>query len=358
MKLMEENTKKIEVYIAPKNGSQSEVSISIIADYLHTLQTIMYIAGDFLEGNNYRTGGNFPNSVKKRCDLVVNNLNYSSFGATIGLADTQTSLPFPEFPDQGTIGERALKITREIIEISSDQDDIASNIFNIMPDEFRVHRCLQILDSIWPDEKSQFSLNVGFNEHKIKFDPSRKPIIQQAIKKQPEKYQGKITGRLIDIRVDIKRKCIIDTPDGEVSCKFGPEMQDLIFNNLSKLVTISGMIEQEKNKLSIEFTEKSALKSIDSLKLSEVYFGEGNIKKIIHPLIIKAEYEDESDSYIIENNDFNLLAVASNLKDGMEEINDELKILYDEYVNEDLTNLTNDAIKLRNQILKIFGEDS
>jgi hypothetical protein len=358
MGLMEENTKKIEVYIAPKNTSQPQVSISIIADYLQTLQTIMYIAGDFLEGNKYRTGGNFPNSVKKRCDLVINNLKYSSFSATIGLADPQISLPFPEFPEQGTIGERALKITREIIEISSDKDDIASKIFDIMPDEFRVHRCLQSLDSIWPDDKSQFLLNVEFNGHEIKFDPLRKPIIQKAIKKQPEKYQGKIIGRLIDIRVDRKRKCIIDTPDGEVTCKFGSEMQDIISNNLSKLVTITGMIEQEKNKFSIEFSEEKDLESIDSLLLSEVDFGEGNIKKLIHPLKIKAEYEDESDSYIIENEEFNLLAVASNLKDGMEEINDELKTLYNEYVNEELTNLTEDALKLRNHFLIIFGEDS
>ncbi len=355
---MEENTTKIEVYIAPKNKSQSEVSISIIADYLQSLQTIMYIAGDFVEGNKYRTGGNFPNSVKMRCDLVIINLNYSSFSATIGLADTQIPLPFPDLPDQGTIGERALKITQEIIEISSDKDDIASNVFNIMPDEFRVHRCLQILDSIWPDEKSRFLLNIVFNEHKIKFDPLRKPIIQQAIKKQPEKYLGKIVGRLIDVRVDRKRKCIIDTPDGEVTCKFGSEMQDIISSNLTKLVAITGMIEQEKNKLSIEFSEQKALEIIDFLQLSEVDFGEGNIKKLVHPLKIKAEYEDESDSYIIENEELNLLAVASNLKDGMEEINNELKTLYNEYVNEELTNLTEDAIKLRNHFIKIFGEDS
>ncbi len=355
---MEENTKKIEVKIASKIKSQSAVSISIIADYLNTLQTIMYISGDFLEGNKYRTGGNFPNSVKKRCDLVVNDLNYGSFEATIALADPQTSLPFPEFPDQGTIGERALKMTREIIEISADHDDIASNIFDIMPDEFRVHRCLQVLDSIWPDEKSQFSLNVGFNKHRIKLDPVRKPIIQQAIKKQPEKYQGKVTGRIIDIRVDRKRRCIIDTPDGEVNCKYEPEMQDVIFNNLTKLVIISGMIEQEKNKFSIEFTDKSALEPIDSLSLSEVDFGEGNIKKFTHPLKIFAEYEDESDSYIITNEEFKLLAVAPNLKVGMEEINEELKILYEEYVNEDISNLTESAVQLREQLLILLGEDS
>ncbi|MBT8508525.1 hypothetical protein AZH53_08920 [Methanomicrobiaceae archaeon CYW5] len=355
---MLKNTKKIEVKIAPKSKSQSAVSISIIADYLHALQTIMYIAGDFLEGNKYRTGGNFPNTIKKRCDLVVNDLKYGSFEATIGLADSQTSLPFPEFPDHGTIGERALKITREIVEISADRNDIASDIFNIMPDEFRVHRCLQELDTIWPDEKSQFSLKVGFNEHKITLDPLRKPIIQQAIKKEPEKYQGKIIGRLIEIRTDRKRRCIIDTPDGEVLCNYGPELRDLMYENVDNLIAISGMIEQEKNKSSIELSEKSALQLIDSLSLTEVDFGEGNIKKFKHPLEILVDYEDESDSYIITNEEFKLLAVASNLKQGMEEINDEFKILYEEYVNEDPSNLTEGAKKLRKQLLEIIGEDS
>jgi hypothetical protein len=355
---MKENTEKIKVKIAPKSKSESAVSISIIADYLNTLQTIMYISGDYLEGNKYRTGGNFPNSVKKRCDLVVNDLNYGSFEATIGLSDSQTSLPFPDFPEQGTIGKRALKMTEEIIKISADQDEIVSNIFKILPDEFRVHKCLQALDSIWPDEKSEFTLDVGFNEHKIKLNPVRKPIIQQAIKKQPEKYQGKVTGRLIDIRVDRKRRCIIDTPDGEVSCKYEQDMQDAIFHNLTKLVTISGMIEQEKNKCSIEITDKAALQPTDSLSLSEVDFGEGNINKLTHSLEILVEYEDESESYIISNEEFKLLAIAPNLKEGMEEINEELIVMYKEYVNEDISNLTESAIQLRKQLLKLFGEDS
>ena len=62
---MKKNIREIEVLIAPNNESQSAVSISVISDYLHMLQSLMYITGDFLEGNNYRTRGNFPNSVKK-----------------------------------------------------------------------------------------------------------------------------------------------------------------------------------------------------------------------------------------------------------------------------------------------------
>jgi hypothetical protein len=353
---MANEAKKIEVKIDPKTESQSAVSISVIADYLRALQNVMYIAGDYLEGNKYRTSGNFPNSVKRRCDLVVTGLNYSSFGATIKLADPQTSLPFPEFPDQGTIGERALMLTEEIFDISAEKEDIASQIFEILSDEFRVHRCLRELESIWPDEKSQYVLNIGFNDHTLTLSPSRKPIIQQAIKKTPEKYQGMVSGRLVEFRVDRKRQCIIDTPEGEVICKFGPELQDAVFQNMTKLITISGMMEQKQNKLFIEFDTESALQGINSLTLLEVDFGEGNIKKLTHPLEIHADYQDDIDRYIISNDEFDLLAVASNLKAGMEEISEELRLLYAEYVDEDISNLTNSAITLRKSLLKLFGE--
>ncbi|MDK2988838.1 MAG: hypothetical protein PWR16_367 [Methanoculleus sp.] len=354
---MEDNIRKIEVKIAPKNKAQSAVSISIIADYLRALQNMMYIAGDYLEGNKYRTGGNFPNSIKVRCDLVITGLHYSSFEATVGLADQQTSLPFPDFPDPGTIGERALKLTKEIVDISAEKEDIAPQVFEIIPDEFRVHRCLQELESIWPDEKSQYVLNIGFNNHRVELNPKQKPVLQQAIKKTPEKYQGKLTGRLVEFRADRKRQCILDTPEGEVICKFGPELQDFIFQNMTKLITISGIVEQKQNKIFVEFDDRSALQTANSLTLLEVDFGEGSIKKLAYPLEIHADYEDETDSYIVLNDEFNLLAVASNLKEGMEEINEELKVLYTEYVKEDVSNLTNSAVTLRNKLLKIFGEE-
>ena len=354
---MEDNIGKIEVTITPKNKARPAVSISIIADYFRALQNMMYIAGDYLEGNKYRTGGNFPNSIKKQCDLVITGLHYGSFEATVGLADQQTSLPFPDFPDQGTIGERALKLTKEIVDISAEKEDIASQIFEIIPDEFRVHRCLQELESIWPDEKSQYTLNIGFNNHEIELNPKRKPILQQAIKKTPEKYQGKLTGRLVEFRADRKRQCILDTPEGEVTCKFGPELQDFIFQNMTKFITISGIVEQKQNKMFVEFDDRSALQTADSLTLFEVDFGEGSIRKLAHPLEIRAEYEDETDRYLVSNDEFNLLTVAGNLKEGMEEINEELKVLYTEYVKEDVSNLTRSAVTLRNKLLEIFGEE-
>ncbi len=355
---MKKNIREIEVFITSNKESQSAVSISVISDYLHMLQSLMYITGDFLEGNNYRTGGNFPNSVKKRCDLVVKDLKFSSFGATITLSDSQTPLPFPEFPEQGTIGERALKMTKDIIEISADKDDIYSDIFETLPDEFRVHRCLKELESIWPDEKSEYSFNIGFNSKRpIDFDPKRKSILQNAIKKAPEKYKGIITGRLIEFRADRKRQCIIDTPDGEVICKFEAELQNTIFQNLTKLVTMSGMMEKKKSSVFLEFNDKSALKVVDSLTLSEVDFGEGDIKKLACPITLHTDYEDESDSYIISNDDFKLLAVANNLKSGMALISEELKILFEEYVEEDISNLTGGAILLREKLQNIFVED-
>ena len=354
---MANDTKKIEVKIAPKDESQSAVSISIIADYLRALQNLMYITGDYLEGNKYRTSGNFPNSVKKRCDLVVTGLKYGSVEATVRLADPQTSLPFPEFPDQGTIGERALALTEEIFDISAEREDVAAQIFEILPDEFRVHRCLQELESIWPDEKSHYVLNIGFNDHTRNLNPGRKPIIQQAIKKTPEKYQGTVAGRLVEFPADRKRQCIIDTPEGEVICKFGPELQDVVFQNMTKFITVSGMMEQKQNKLFIEFDTRSALQITDSLTLSEVDFGDGNIKKLTHPLEIHADYQDDIDCYTISNDEFDLLAVAGNLKAGMEEIGEELKTLYAEYVDEDISNLTDGAITLRKNLLNLFGEE-
>jgi len=53
---------------------------------------IYYIVDD-LEGNTPRKGGDFPNSVKERAQLVVTEMRIGSVEAQLAISDTQMGLP-------------------------------------------------------------------------------------------------------------------------------------------------------------------------------------------------------------------------------------------------------------------------
>ena len=85
-------------------------------------------------------------------------------------------------------------------------------------------------------------------------------------------------------------------------------------------------------------------KKIKHLPLHEIYFKNRWIH-LDEPIILEVQYE--MDEYILSNEEFHLLATASSLEQGIQEINEELVALRAEYVDVDLNTLTLDAIEFR-----------
>jgi len=90
-----------------------------IAEMLQHIQNILYSIGDHLEGNAPRSKGDFPQSVKENCSLVVTGLNRGSIHAQMQIGDTQEGL----FEAQ-TFGERAI--------------DIASKTVTLKPNRYKI----------------------------------------------------------------------------------------------------------------------------------------------------------------------------------------------------------------------------
>jgi hypothetical protein len=53
----------------------NNVSAVHMAEILQRLQNILYTIGDYLEGNAPRTRGDFPQSIKESCTLVITELD-------------------------------------------------------------------------------------------------------------------------------------------------------------------------------------------------------------------------------------------------------------------------------------------
>lgn len=326
----------------------SPIPALLVAEKFQSLQNLLYVVGDFLEGNKYRTGGDFPNSVKERFTLVVRELKIGSVGATLAIADAQQGL-FPQMP---TFGEKAIELTNEIVHIAQSDDDISEKIAEKIPDEQRAYRLIQEIDHLWPDNRSPFSVRLGLGQTRsFQLKPSRKPAIQRALHKVPEAAEKTIVGRLIQIRVDKRHECRIDTPEGEYTCKYTPELEKTIKNYIGNVVSIIGQMK-ENNK--IEISSEKAIEQIPHIPLQEINFKNSRVF-LSEPIILDVQYE--MDEYILSNDQFHLIATASSLKLGIKEIEEELAALWNEYVEVDPGTLTRDAIELRLKLKSLFAQD-
>jgi len=68
------------------------------------------------------------------------------------------------------------------------------------------------------------------------------------------------------------------------------------------------------------------------------------------------DYDREKDKYTLENDQLNIFAVDNNLDQAIESIEEQIGMLWKEFVKEDITNLTESAIDFRKMLLNMLGE--
>ena len=349
---MANNKKRLEVNISSFKGKSHDVSISLVANSLNALQNIMYIAGDYSYGNKYRSGGGFPKKIKTACNLVFKDLKFGSFEGTIALSDSQSGF------GGGTVGEQAFDLTRQTISVINNNSDISESLFKTIPDEFRVQRILEELDTVWPDEKSDYSIEMTFgNDSKFRLNPEKKHPILEAKRRKPKIYSGVVYGRLNELGVESKNKCVFDTAIGKITANYKPELEGGIVGILKKNVRIKGLIEKKRSGFSINIESMDNISIVDTIPFTEVTLADGDDRLLSLPVELSVEWNDEDQSFILFNGEFGLLAESSSINEGMDEINENLCFLYENYVLEEDNKLTLDAIELKQKLVVLFNGD-
>ncbi len=115
--------KVIRVKIDRKSTKSKNIPVTVIADLLNSVQNLLCNIVDDIEGNPPRRGGDFPDTVKERCELVVKAAKIGSFEAVLAISDTQSSLPGSQ-----TKGELAIKKANNIVEAVFNEDKILPKI--------------------------------------------------------------------------------------------------------------------------------------------------------------------------------------------------------------------------------------
>jgi hypothetical protein len=85
--------------------------------------------------------------------------------------------------------------------------------------------------------------------------------------------------------------------------------------------------------------------NLDRLKIN------GRVYRLARRLIITVEHED--DRLTLSSKEFGLVVSAESLEEGIAGISEELATLWAVYVEEDPTNLTPDALRLRNNLASL-----
>ena len=210
-----------------------------MAEIFQHLQNILYNIGDHIEGNAPRSKGDYPQSVKESCSLVITGLNIGSVHVELQIGNAQTSLP--EMP---TMGERSISIADNLLEIICEENKPEQKLNSLINNHHRLNRIFREFNEIFPGKHSKLHVNLKFGRSHIRdLNPVQKEVIQSILQKSPKEYEKEVLGRLIELRVDKKRQFKIDSPEGAITCQYSSEIEDIIIDSIGEFVRIQGIMK-------------------------------------------------------------------------------------------------------------------
>lgn len=329
----------------------NNVSAVQVAEILQRLQNIIYTIGDHLEGNAPRTKGDFPQSIKESCTLVITGLDVGSVHAEMQIGDAQTSLQGMQ-----TLGERSIFVAGDFLNVlnaSSDKEELDSELHRLIDDPHRCNRILREFDYVWPaNGQSQSEVSFVFGESsQNRLNPVQKAVVQSLLQKSPEEYEKEIFGRLTELRVDKKRQFQVDSTDGPIRCQYTPEIEDVIVDSIGEFVKVRGMMAPTRSGTYILGVDNENSLETVSQYLLKTFGSESSKKPLNEDIPINLIFEN--DIYIAYNDDLGLLVAAPSMRAAIEGINEEFVILWSEYAEVEEHELTDGAKNFRDKLIKL-----
>ncbi|TFH46917.1 MAG: hypothetical protein E4G94_01340 [ANME-2 cluster archaeon] len=313
------------------------------------IQNVIYHIGDYLNGTPNRPKGDFPQVVKDHCTLFITNLEMGSVIADMQIGDAQIGLPGLE----GTYGERAITLADEFIKEISLADASLENLHNKIENPHRVNKILKEFEAMWPSVQSKRTLNFSFGGNpKKRLNPNQRDVIQSLLHTPLHEYEKEVFGRVIEIRVDEKRKIQLDTPEGPIECHYTSDIEDAVREVIGELVTIRGMMTPLKGKFILSIDNEVSIDDVSQYHLKTMK-KDGIDIELMEEVLIDVDFED--DYYIASNDYLGLLSAKPKMKQVIEEIQEELAVLWLEYVAVDEDKLTASGKDLREKLISITG---
>jgi hypothetical protein len=107
-------------------------------------------------------------------------------------------------------------------------------------------------------------------------------------------------------------------------------------------------------KFVLHINDENSLDSLKHINIKSFIIGKVE-KHLKEPISVNVVFEN--DQYIVSNDEMGLLVAAQSMKNAYRDIQDELAILWSEYVNVDEKELTDGAKQFRKKLIYLAGQD-
>lgn len=331
-----------------------EISAPILARTLTGFQQIVYLLAASLENKNIGQRFRISNDLQQVYTLKCQIPQVGSYALPVFLEsnlNSQTSV----FTNYETVINNLEILLTDLSNNSLDK------IKQILPDSKIRNRVLTEFRKFIPKAGEGWIL--GFNSKDkpdILVTESANSYIDNWLNVDiAEEEIMTVTGDLIRIDFD-KRTVVIKYPPThqEIECIYIEELEDALIENRRELIQVTGKFTLDNEGHPIKLTDVNRIEPVD---LSPISFREISYQnttlRFTSPLKLTPIMDEESSQlFIVEDVNINLYVFAYTREDLIHEINEQIIIMWDEYVKANSDELAEDALRLREILLQTFEE--
>lgn len=346
---------KATIRIQGQEMENFEVPIHILVRVLAGLQQIVYLLATVQEKRSVGQRFRVPMEMQQLYSLRVGVPHPGSYAIPIVLK--------PEIDSQTSI---LSSYTELMLNLEGFFSSLKSSNFNqtqdIFPDSKLRNRALRETRKFLPkaDELWQLGFYRSDSDRELRLTSKVIDCIDQWLTQDtPEDAVMTITGELIRIDFD-KRLVVLRYPPThqEIECIYLEELEDSMIENRRQMIQVTGPFTLDADGHPTKLADVTRIELVD---LSPINIREvsGNDKKLRlrMPLLLIPEMDEETKQlFVIEEPRIGLHVFAYTRDELIHEINEQMLMIWDEYINISIDELASDARHLREVLLAKIEE--
>ena len=331
-----------------------EVPADVLVRTLAGMQQLVYLVATSQEQRTIRDRFRLTQEIQQRYSLSCRIPEPGSYAMPIalGTGEVDSSL-FTNYQELLDIAENIL---------SAIHQGTVERLVDLMPDSKLRNRALREIRKLLPKpgEGWRFGFQHGEQpEILLSSDSAIALIDQELTQNSPEDTVMTVTGELIRIDFDSRIVVLRYPPTHrEIDCVYVEELEETMIENRRGLIQATGQftLDQEGNPVKLSNVTRLQPVDLSPITLKVVHWGDRTFR-FYQPLVLHPQLDEDSQQlYVVEDPSLTLIAYAQTREQLLQEINEQVALIWDEYVQAEDETLALDALELKQRFSGVCEE--
>lgn len=335
---------QVDLELSDRGGER--IPISLVVDIFSNLQQVVNSLGNWIIYNKPKGKGQFPNDVRRACELEITRFELGSMHTTLTLSDSQRDLL------GSSVGGRSIAMATDIIQIIENPESSRQEFYELIKDDRCVDQVLQNLYDLAPGDQSNYSLNITVDKvGAYEFTPNTKSRINSLKEQVIEPFQMVEFGHIRAVRYAPSTTFRLLTATGPITVKYDEKCKEIVRRYGDSIAQVKGIASlSSRGILNLEVKEPSDIIMAERIPVQDFTYLNRSIK-LNSPILLDLHTEDGFN--YLSNDEFKLLAEAENYKECVEIIKEQLSTLWEWFVDCPVEELGRSGLEFREKLIAL-----